>query len=449
MNFPGSLPISSIQPASGQDLALRPFQRVTAEVLQVTGTQAILSVEGFPVVAQLSSSEQAAALLSQRTAHFVVTQLANQKLVLKFVPGADTPASAPQIVVPTRDLASRLLEQYGLSANTQNLTLVRAALDQRLLVTPEVLDELSSVLEQLGTWGEQEAQLAAAIKAAGLPLSAGVLALMGGEHSQTGELMARLLTILRGMSADPRLPADLQQMIQTNLSMLEKTLVDWSGLPKKMADALRASAGTLGRSLENQLLEKLNSSGPFWSEDGLYSLVRLQQMARESGRADLANAIDRLLEEMRQSHLQNVRPDPVPGRGEWANLPIFLQGGQGKAEPAPLSARVFVSRRNTSGDGKIDPHDTHLVIQVELAPGRAVQVDLSLVGKQAQTVVTATTADLCQKAREEIPWLEADLADLGFVMKDSRVESGPLEAPGGIIVQRGRQSTLMGVDIEV
>ena len=84
MNFPGPLSVSPLN-QTGQELSLRPFQRVTAQILAVNGTTAILSVEGYPVVAQLSSADQAAALLAQRTAQFIVTQLSDQVVTLKFV----------------------------------------------------------------------------------------------------------------------------------------------------------------------------------------------------------------------------------------------------------------------------------------------------------------------------------------------------------------------------
>ena len=64
MSFPGPLAVSPIHAPANQDLGLRPFQRVTAQVLNVTGTTAILAIEGYPVVVQLTSADQATALLS-------------------------------------------------------------------------------------------------------------------------------------------------------------------------------------------------------------------------------------------------------------------------------------------------------------------------------------------------------------------------------------------------
>ena len=74
MNISGPRSVSGVTAPHGQELDLRPFQRVTAQVLSVTGITALLSIEGYPVVAQLASADQAATLLPQQTAHFIVTQ---------------------------------------------------------------------------------------------------------------------------------------------------------------------------------------------------------------------------------------------------------------------------------------------------------------------------------------------------------------------------------------
>ena len=91
MNFPGPLTVSPVNMPAGQELNLRAFQRITAEVLQVSGTTAVLSIEGFPVVAQLTSADQAAALIAQRNAQFIVTQLSNQSVTLKSVKNDASP----------------------------------------------------------------------------------------------------------------------------------------------------------------------------------------------------------------------------------------------------------------------------------------------------------------------------------------------------------------------
>ena len=73
MSFPGPIPISPINNTTDQDFGLRVYQRVTAQVLSVTGTTVVLEVDGHPVVAQLTSADQAATLSSQPTAQFIVT----------------------------------------------------------------------------------------------------------------------------------------------------------------------------------------------------------------------------------------------------------------------------------------------------------------------------------------------------------------------------------------
>ena len=111
MNIPGPIAVSPVDPAIRHEMVLRPFQRITAEVLQVSQTQAILSVDGFPVVAQLTSADQAAALKDQRSAQFIVTQADSQSIVLRFLRPATTVFPQASTEAARTDLATRMLTQ--------------------------------------------------------------------------------------------------------------------------------------------------------------------------------------------------------------------------------------------------------------------------------------------------------------------------------------------------
>ena len=187
MSFPGPAPVSPITPAIGQEIGLRAFQRITAQVLSVTGTTAVLSIEGYPVVAQLTSADQAAALLSQRTAQFIVTELSSQAVTLKFVRNEQNLPAINGTVFNGPELAARILEQINLPLTGSNLMMARSVLKQHLPVTPQLMNELLGALSG-GPWGEADAELAAA-----MPRS-------GGEyfyfvHSYYGKPAAKDLTL--------------------------------------------------------------------------------------------------------------------------------------------------------------------------------------------------------------------------------------------------------------
>ena len=148
MNISGPLSVSPINPVNGQELGLRAFQRVTAQILSVNGTTAILSIDGYPVVAQLSSSDQAADLLMQQTAQFIVTQLTDQVVTLKFVKSEQTQAALTGSISAGPELAVRVLEQNGIQVTDSSLLLARTALKQNLPVTPELMTELLGVLSE-------------------------------------------------------------------------------------------------------------------------------------------------------------------------------------------------------------------------------------------------------------------------------------------------------------
>jgi len=51
MSFPGPISVSPINNTNEQFFGLRAYQRITAQVISITGTTAILEMDGHPVVA--------------------------------------------------------------------------------------------------------------------------------------------------------------------------------------------------------------------------------------------------------------------------------------------------------------------------------------------------------------------------------------------------------------
>ena len=446
MNIPGPLSVSPLN-QTGQELSLRPFQRVTAQILAVSGTTAILSVEGYPVVAQLSSADQAAALLAQRTAQFIVTQLSDQVVTLKFVKNDQSQPAMVGSASTGPELAARLLEQNGIPVTDNSLLLARSALKQNLPVTPDLLNELLAVLLESGPGGDAQVELAAALKAAGLPVTPQSLALAARPAAQTGEALGNLIALLSN-ALHQNLPAATAKQLNSNLQMLKEIVLPWSAESGQLASQIKASVDVLGRSLESILLEQSQNPNFSGSEKSLLSLFKLQQLLKQDGKSDLAGAVDKFLGDIRQNQLMNVKPDPVPGRGEWSEIGFLLQRALQEANDNSAAARLRIAHEAGQDSGKINPAYTRLLIQVDVRPGETVEVDISLVGKQIRTAVTAPDPAWVKNAQVELPSLEEALHGLGFVMKDTQIDVGKPLPFGGIAMTAGG-APRMTVDIEV
>jgi hypothetical protein len=448
MNIPGPLSVSPLNLSTGQELGLRPFQRVTAQILNVTNTAAILSIDGYPVVAQLSSSDQAAALLGQRTAQFIVTKLTDQVVTLKFVRSEPPQAgTTPAATAPGSDLAARILEQNGIPITENSLAVARSALKQHLPVTPDLLNELLGALSEFGSWGNGDVDLAAAMKAAGLPVTAQSLALISRENVQTGEALNNLLTQL-GNAVKQNLSPETLNQLNSSLRILGEMVLQWNTEPGQLAKQLKASVGLLGRSLENALLEQAQTANPATSEKSLMSLVKLQQLLQQDGKDDLAKSVEKFLGDIRQNQFMNIKPDPVPGRGGWSEIGFLLQRTPQQINEEYSSARLRVAHDGSPEAGKINPAYTRLIIQVDISPGETIEVDLSLVDKQIKTSMTAPDPAWVKNAQAELPALEEALQHLGFTLKDAQIGVG-YPRPFGSITMTNGGAPRMTVDIEV
>jgi hypothetical protein len=447
MSFSGPLPVLPITPTAGQDIGLRVLQRVTAQILSVAGTTAILSIDGHPVVAQLTSADQAASLLSQRSAQFIVTQLTDQGITLKLVKNEQAQSAQPGNVFNGPELATRLLQQNNIPATANTLMMARSILKQHLPVTSALLNELLGALSEYGPWGEGEAELAAALKAAGLPVTAESLKLASRQTIQTGNSLSQLIAML-SQSSRQELPADLMRQINQNLQILNTVVLKGDGDTSQLAEQLKASVELLGRSLENILLEQSQNPNSLLPEKSLTSLVRLQQMLEQFGKKENAQAVKEFLTDIHQSQFMNVKPDPIPGSGVWSEIGFMLQSAQQKADEKFSSARLRVAHEARADSNGINPAYTRLVIQVDLKPGETVEVDLSLVGKQIRSSVIAPDPAWCDQAQNELASFEAALKSLGFTLKDMQIGIGEPQPVNGITMAAG-STNLTAVNIEI
>lgn len=446
MQISGPLPTNQPPPTDANQFGLRLNQRISAEVIQVSESKVILAWEGYPIVARLETSGQAVELMAHRWAQFVVTQLSDREVVLRPVAVQQLKPAQP---FAQRDLAQRVLEQSGLPVNAQTLPLTRAILSQGLAVTPELLHEILTVMRELRGWSEDDARLAAALKALGIPLTAESLMTLRKEQAPLNDTIAALARLLRQISARPGQPPAVLQEAQANLALLETLAVRWNLSPETLAERFQAAARLLGQPLESVLARQLAAQGESPDAPGLTQLIRLAATLRAAGEPDLARLSERLIDNLRATQLLNIQPETVPGRGEWNEMAFVLKGG-GEGQPeAFYNARLLVARRSGPGGSKVDPQYTRLIVEVEVLPGETVQVDLSLVGRQIQANVKVTDPGLISPAKAELPGLEAGITGLGYHLTGAQVGVGWVETRPSPQKMAATALSLHSVDLQV
>lgn len=441
MSFPGPISVSPINNTNEQFFGLRAYQRITAQVISVTGTTAILEVDGHPVVAQLTSADQAATLSSQPTAQFIVTQLNDQSVTLKFVKNEQAQPTLVGIVANGPELAERVLESNNLPVTTANLMMTRSLLKQQLPVTPELLNELQNALTEYGKLGEADMDLAAAMKSAGLPVTAQSLALAAQTPATTAQTLSQLIQSLT-RTASQEIPEELLKQLAANLQTLRSLILTAEGNSSQLADQLKAAVEAFGQSIENVLLKKIQNSGKSISEKNLTSLVKLQNMLEQLGEKETVQTIKEFLADIRREQLMNVKPEQPRGYDEWAQIGFVIQNTNQRTEEKFSSARLRIAR------GPKENTNTRLILQVDLQSGETVEIDLALAGRQIKTLVKSPDLMWCEAAQNELPSLADALNELGYTLKDFQVI---VETPQTFSrLQPGTGSLhLMTVNIEV
>lgn len=419
-------------------LALRVNQRLAAQVLGVQDDQVTLAINGARVVARLTNPDQAGALSERRVAQFVVRGLVDQTLALQLVTGADGKAITRYASGP--ELAAALLAEAGLPETAENLMLARALVGRNLPLNLGTLRELAALLESVSLnatgWTQADADAAATLKAAGLPLSPGALELVKASLPEAADALGQLATRLQALLKE-NLPGPLADSVRRALDLL-KTL---SLHADPSAQEVREAVTVLGRPLENVLAKLLADPN---AERGLLTLAQLQHelarsaapLAKEAA-ADLARALDAL----RLMQLGNLPPERAATHWLQFQLPL---------ENAPPARLRIAGRPGKDGLARVDAARTRLVLQVPLEAGEMIEVDLSVLGKQVSAWVTATSDDLRLAAEAELPDLQSGLSALGFGCKSAHVLVGQPTPPACLSdpPADAHAHTLAGVNIK-
>jgi hypothetical protein len=442
MNASGPLPVSPVQSGSDVNPVLRVNQRITGEVVQISGNQVTLSVDGIPLVARLTSSDQSVSLQPQHVAHFIVRELTGQAITLQLLK-PEGQVQLNQAPVLHQDLASRLLSQFSIPLSQKNLILAQAVLSQGLEITPQLMGELSNALEASGVWGETEAKLAASLKAAGLPVTASSLALISRDP-QLGDSLVQLLSQVRAAVQADGFSAP-GSILQRALKALESSIPEWDASPTQLAQQLQTASKVLGQSLEHILSERLQDPAFMQQQMGgveaytLMDLARLLRTADQGKQTSLAAGINQFLENLRQSQLFNATSQSIDQPSGWSQMDMLLRLpvlAQGQAENGQAEqyypAQLRVARRLDGKGQKIDPEYTRLVVQVEISPHEKFQVDLSIAHMKVRAEVTAFDESTAVLAREELPELNKSLSALGYSLQTCSTQVGSLQPVGGL-----------------
>ena len=234
-------------------LSLQVNQRIAAQVLQVAGDQVLLSLEGVPIVARLTSSDQATTLAEQRVAHFLVKENLGTSIRLQLLPvGAEVPQEATS--KPLANLAPSLLTMVGLPTDKANTLIAEALLREGLPVTPELVNELRSALSRVSGWGQGQAQQAAVLKAEGQPVTPETLslALTQSNSPPLADMVSNLKAKLEQLAKLPLPPKEAEQL-QKAISLLVQLQVNWDTPQADLVENLHQALTTLGQPIEREL----------------------------------------------------------------------------------------------------------------------------------------------------------------------------------------------------
>jgi hypothetical protein len=454
MTIQGTLPINRFDRPTDQSLQLNMNQRVTAEVLEVSGDQVSLVIQGIRVVGKLTSGDQASLLGDRKTAQFIVRGMADGVLQLQLLPNTPVNNLGTSLAAPFMQLAQNLLVLNGLELTETNMMLSKALLSRGLPVTPELMNELQQALASTVQWGQQEADVAASLRAAGMPLSAGTLAL-ALEHGPTlteGSVhLQNMLSKLVETSNSPQ----IVHLAKQALEVLKNGTVDWDQpLPTLIKD-LPAAVGLWGKSLEAEMAGQILAKGTLADDKqaatGWTALTLLRHALDQQGNGQQVQEIDRFMNALRQMQFLNTARPNDSGNPPWltVSLPLssnLMQQANENHAKQFFPANLRVAYRLAGKEQAIDPQNTRLILSIDLDKGEFLQADLSIIGKRLGAWMTVSSDDLRQRAEDEIPSLQSGLEQIGIQLQFARCE---VAQAGPSVNETLKNSENRKIDIEV
>jgi hypothetical protein len=421
MSLSGPFPVNQVQPTSSQELPFHLYERITAQVMKVTGTQAVLEINGYPVVARLTSKDQASELLSRRSADFIITQLSSEKITLKFI-NNEGKVENKSIQGEMQDLVKELSRNIGLQGNENETSLIRAALKEHLPITKELVNQLLEAVYGSGIETSEGILLAVKLKTAGLPVTSTSLQLVHQfSEIPISEVFSSMVADLNDAVNQADKNSAIARQIQNTLSQLETIVPDLSASEEKINNSLQDLLRVLGKSYEKSLSEQIGTQNENnESSFNLLDLVQLAKNLRESGLTKAADNVSRFLEQVRQSQFANIKPEEMPAKGQWSEVNFIVKWPE-SASYQTCDAKVRVSYRQERRSSVIDPEFTNLVLQIDLESGKEVAFNLSLYQKKVTAEITSSDpllTEIFQRSESEFSDL---LNSLGYDVVQSSV----------------------------
>ena len=451
MNVSGLTPIQLIEKPGGSEIQLHTNQRVTAEILNVNGDQVDLMIKGIRVVGKLVAQEQSAELTDRKTAQFIVKGMVNGELQLKLLNELQsTPITTQENQWIT--LSKNLLHLLNLPETDKNIILAKALLKNNLPVTQNLMETLQQALDTLGQWGESEADMAAALKAGGFPMSNGSLELALQKLPNFNGNINQLLSALEQQLGKTN-STDVRQMLQNGMQLLEQLRIDLSASPEKMADQIKNVISLFGKSIESNLANIIDgkSTANLRTTDNeqLNTLLQLRSYFTNGNDNSTVKLIDTLINSMRQMQFLNTAQITDPMDPPWLilNLPVnasaFMQtNSKNQSEFSP--ANIKISYQAGKKDKKIDPQDTRLILSFELDAASQIKIDISMLGKKMGAWLTVSSESWKEIVDEEVGSFKDAMERLGYeiqftkcsVNQDISIADAQEGEMGGIPVER-------------
>ena len=417
METSGIQPVPIQQRVSDPSHALRVNQRISAEILKVAADHVVLALDGFPVIAQLTSSDQTAELADRKQAQFVVKDSSGNQLLLQVVPDESARAAAN---TNETTLISRLLNHFGIPLDEANVNLAQELIEAGLPVTQEAVTKLRELLDQFGSWGRQQARTAVQLQKAGIPLNPTTIKLALSDHPGIVKTLSNLYTGLQNIEPS-QIPFKLRSTLQNVLKFLDQVLSSQSTLSTD-PEALASYVKSLGSTIENSLFRLL--SRPETAEaDPLFQILTLRSQLQQTNQPEAANLIDQFLNELQFQGLQNIIPSDQQQDGRWFTMELpFLSIPEQVQErkPRQKTAQLRISYEHQNGETAINPKNTHIRLHFPITETRELFLDLVLAENAISARINTSDDELQGIAEQELPDLKSGLEALGYQLQ--RVE---------------------------
>lgn len=426
MNISGANSVRFVEtPLTSQPAEFRVNQRISAEILRVSGDQVTMVVHGQQVVGRVMGGDQALLLANQRHALFLVKGMVDGVLQLQLIrPNVAASTVANQWTI----LAQNLLLVNGLPLNAATLNIGRALLSAGLPITPELLANMQNALAGIANWGQAEADVAASLLSNGLPLSAGTLSLALQQLPSLTESLERLQTQLAQL-LKTSLPAETRALAERVMVSLQSASVNWSLSPAEIMTQLSRAVSVLGKSLESQLMQFLQESGELPDDadaaSGMLAFALLRRELAKTGNTDLVRELDRFMDNLRQMQLLNSARNTDPTNPPWLMMHLLLNAGSLKDLTDMQNALLKIAYRADEEGNSIDADNNRIVLSINLEDGSVIQVDLSMVEKRVGAWMTVPDEEWQRLVEEELPDFEQRLEQLGYHMQFLRCEVKP------------------------